>query len=196
MTPDRDGATTRRRRWWSLRTLFVALVAIVALGAAACGDSTSDTAQNAASPTGPVQQNAEQAQSDLSDALRSAGLDSVASAIDGVDVNDVTGQGPYTFFAPNNDAFLSISSNELQNLLKNPTELRDILRNHTLDQKLTRAELEKKDSVTTKDGNTLDVSGSGDNLMVGGAHVVGSEKTIGDGIVYVVDKLFIPQGDQ
>ena len=76
-----------------------------------------------------------------------------------------------TILAPTNDAFTSLSADELRDLLANPSEIDDVLRRHVIDEALTFDELSARETVTVLSGDTLTVETTGSTVTVDGAVV-------------------------
>ncbi len=192
-TPNRS---PRRRR-----TLALPLLAAAALLAVttACGsdDTTSDSVvDSAAGQVDDVVNSAasevDSTTADLAQTLRDNGLDSIAGVVEQVDVTQWLGDGDFTFFAPNNEAFMSLDADQTANLLTDPTQILDVLENHTLATTVMADELTTMDTVETEAGETLDVTTDGDTVTVGGVTVVTTDIEVGGGVIHVVDGFLIP----
>jgi transforming growth factor-beta-induced protein len=109
-------------------------------------------------------------------ALKTAGL-----------VETLEGAGPYTLFAPTDEAFGALGE-ELDRLLANPTRLREVISHHVVARKLTGEDLEKTDSADALAGGALAFSRD-DGLRVNGARVVTKDLTAANGIVHTVDRV-------
>merc|ERR1711879_489602 len=72
----------------------------------------------------------------------------------------LSGAGPYTVFAPTNEAFAKIPAAELQKLLENPTELDSVLEYHVLAGHFNMRDLKSVRSAKTLEGATVTVEGS------------------------------------
>lgn len=175
----------------------LAVGAVVSL-VAACGgddDTVGDADDVAADVTDAVDDVADEADAgaaDLAGALRDNGLGTIATAVEAVDFQEIADTPEFTFFAPNDQAFTSLSSDELTDLLAQPTEVADVLRNHTIAERLAAGDLADGMELQTEAGNTLVVSVDGDTVMVGDATVVTTDLDIDDGVIHVVDTLLIP----
>jgi len=125
-------------------------------------------------------------------ALRDNNLESLASAVEQVDANELLGDGEFTLFAPNDEAFLELGADQTADLLSNPAELNTVLQNHVVTEQIDSTELAGSTEVQTRGGNTLTVTVSGDTVMVGDATVVNADIEAADGIIHVVDSVLVP----
>ena len=122
-------------------------------------------------------------------------------------VDTLEGKGPFTVFAPTNEAFAALPAGTVDNLLKpeNKKQLDKILTYHVVPGRLDSAALDrdiKKDGgkavLKTVEGDTLTVSGSGQNLMVTDDKGNTAKVTIADvmqsnGVIMVIDKVLMPK---
>merc|ERR1712166_1098681 len=99
----------------------------------------------------------------------------------------LSGKGPYTVFAPTNDAFGKIPAAALQKLLANPTELDKVLEYHVLAGKFSMRDLMAVLSVKTLEGENVKVSGSGKVINVNEAKVLKADVEASNGVVHVID---------
>lgn len=129
---------------------------------------------------------------DLAQTLRDNGLDSLASVVEQVDVDELVGDGEFTFLAPNDEAFTSLSADDMADLLSEPGQILDTLQNHLLDGTISAAELAEMDSVETRAGESLPVTVDGDTVMVGDVVVVTTDVEVGGGVIHVVDGFLLP----
>jgi uncharacterized surface protein with fasciclin (FAS1) repeats len=132
----------------------------------------------------------------LADGLEGAGLSTLASLVRMVDVEQLLPEGEeFTFIAPGDDALRSLDPDDLQELLSDPAQVLDVLRNHVVEERLTAADLEERDEVVTAAGETVPVSVAGATVSVGEATVVDGPFDVADrGIVHVVDAILLPAG--
>jgi len=105
--------------------------------------------------------------------------------------------GPLTVFAPTNDAFDALPEGTLDNLLKpeNKGKLAQIITRHAapgkFDQAALRKEAEKGRKLYMATGDYLEVVVDGDDIMVGGAKIIGTIPA-SNGVIHVVDKVILP----
>src|SRR3984885_14906314 len=121
-------------------------------------------------------------------------------------VDTLEGKGPFTVFAPTNEAFAALPAGTVDTLLKpeNKKMLDKILTYHVVSGKLNSATLGQdikkgggKAELKTVEGGTLTVSGSGKDLMVmdekgGTAKVTIADVMQSNGVILVVDKVLMP----
>lgn len=118
----------------------------------------------------------------LTKAVQAAGLTSNLSA-----------QGPYTVFAPTDEAFKALPPGTVDNLLKpeNKTKLVQLLSYHVVPGRITSSEL-KSGNVKTVAGTNVVVSVSSSGVTVNKAKVIQADIPASNGIVHVVDKVILP----
>lgn len=173
--------------------LFKIAVAAIFVIAPACGssDEAADAVEDVADGAEQSADEAEEASSAISDALRENGLESIASAVQSIDFAELADSEEFTFFAPNDDAFQSLDADDMADLLGDTGRLEDTLRDHIVDQRIDAAALSEMSSVDTVGGASLQVAVDGSDVSVGSANVVQTDVEIDDGVVHVVDGLFI-----
>jgi uncharacterized surface protein with fasciclin (FAS1) repeats len=194
-------ATLPSRRARTSRSLIAAGV-VASLVAAGCGSDdtastgidvdTSELEQEIEEGVDSAASEVESSADDLAQTLRDNGLDSIAGVVEQVDVTDWLGEGDFTFFAPNDEAFMALGADETADLLTDPAQILDVLENHTLSGTVDADELASMTSVDTEAGNTLAVSVDGDEVRVGDVVVVATGIEVGGGVIHVVDGLLIP----
>jgi uncharacterized surface protein with fasciclin (FAS1) repeats len=128
----------------------------------------------------------------LAQTLRDNGLESIAGVVERVDVSEWLGSGDFTFFAPNNEAFMALNADQTADLLTDPARISSVLRNHTLPDTVLADELTSTRTVETEAGETLAVTSEGETVRVGGVTVVSTDIEVGGGVIHVVDGLLIP----
>ena len=130
---------------------------------------------------------ADSSSADLAQTLRDNGLDSAAGIVDQIDVAELVGDGEFTFLAPNDEAFTSLSADQMADLLSDPAQILETLRNHSLDGTQSATDLTTAASVDTRAGESLPVTVDGDTVMIGDVVVVTTDIEVGGGVIHVVD---------
>ncbi|MCX2738787.1 fasciclin domain-containing protein [Pontibacter anaerobius] len=120
----------------------------------------------------------------LSGALRQAGL-----------VDALNATGPYTLFAPQNEAFEALPEGVLEDLMqdKNKKRLTEILNNHVVAGKLAAAELTDGAMLKTLGGVQLTVTKKGNDVMVNGAKVVQADAASQNGVIHIIEKVLVTE---
>ena len=108
-------------------------------------------------------------------------------------VETLQGTGPFTVFAPTDEAFADIQS-EVDELLKpeNKEKLSNILTYHVVSGKAMAADLEDGQELTTVEGSKLKVMMKDGKVMVGDAEVTTADIEASNGVIHVIDKVLLP----
>lgn len=126
----------------------------------------------------------------LVQALQSAGL-----------VETLQGEGPFTVFAPTDDAFAALPEGALENLLADEAALQNVLLYHVVEGSVLAADVVGLDgqSVETLSGEPIQISVEGDAVMINNAQVVITDIEASNGVIHVIDSVLLPpsmeQGD-
>ena len=108
-------------------------------------------------------------------------------------VDTLKGSGPFTVFAPTDNAFAAIQK-DVDELLKpeNKKKLTDILTYHVVSGNAMAADLEDGQELTTVQGGKLKVSIKGGKVMINDANVTMADVAASNGVVHVIDKVLMP----
>ena len=119
----------------------------------------------------------------LAAALTAAGL-----------VDTLKGEGPFTVFAPTDEAFAKLPEGSVENLLKpeNKDQLVAVLTYHVVAGKVMAADVVKLDSATTVNGADVMIKASDEGVMVDGASVVTTDIKASNGVIHVIDTVILP----
>lgn len=101
------------------------------------------------------------------------------------------GSGPFTLFAPSNDAFKAVPAKTMEDLGKHPEKLKELLTYHVLPAKAMAAEV-KNAKVKTVNGADLEVSKAGTFVTVESAAVTTPDLVASNGVVHIIDSVLIP----
>jgi len=127
-------------------------------------------------------------------AIASTDCKTLAAAVQAAGLLEtLQGAGPYTVFAPTDEAFAEIQT-EVDKLLKpeNKAELSKILTYHVVSGKAHAADLEDGQELITLEGSKLKVTVKNGNIMVGGAKVSAADIEASNGVIHVIDKVLMP----
>ncbi len=105
-------------------------------------------------------------------------------------VETLKSPGPFTVFAPNDEAFSKLPPGTIQTLLQNIPQLARILTYHVVAGKLTQADLAKVDSVTSVEGSAIRIDCS-DGFEVKNATVLAPDIEADNGVIHVIDTVIL-----
>ena len=106
----------------------------------------------------------------------------------------LSGEGPFTVFAPTNDAFKKLGDDTLNAVKNDKEKLTKILKAHVISGKVMAADakaLDGKNATTL--GGDLPVKVTGDNLMIGKATVTKADIAAKNGVIHVIDTVIVPE---
>jgi len=173
----------------ALRTFVLVPSVLAALTVAGCGG-----AQNDVPATAPTSASA---QSDIVDTAASAGsFKTLVAAIKAADLVDtLKGPGPFTVFAPSDEAFAKLPAGTLDSLLlpENKAKLQSILTYHVVSGRVGSDQVVNLTSAKTVQGNDLKISQNAGTVMVDGAKVVQTDIACSNGVIHVIDTVMLPQ---
>jgi uncharacterized surface protein with fasciclin (FAS1) repeats len=109
-------------------------------------------------------------------------------------VDTLKGKGPFTVFAPSDEAFSKLPKGTVSSLLKpeNRDKLKAILTYHVVSGKVMSSDIAgKKMQAATVQGGKLAIDAT-KGVMVGGAKVVKADINASNGVIHVIDKVLIP----
>jgi uncharacterized surface protein with fasciclin (FAS1) repeats len=106
-------------------------------------------------------------------------------------VDTLKGEGPFTVFAPTDEAFAKLPPGTVEGLLKDKAKLTEILTFHVVAGKVTSSDVAKLASATTVSGKTaaIDIT---DGVRIDGARVVKTDIAASNGVIHVIDTVMIP----
>jgi transforming growth factor-beta-induced protein len=110
-------------------------------------------------------------------------------------VETLKGDGPFTVFAPTDEAFSKIPKETLESLLKpeNKEKLVAILTYHVVPGKVMAADVVNLKKAKTVQGQEATVKVDGDKVMIDGANVVKTDIACKNGVIHVIDAVIMPK---
>lgn len=109
-------------------------------------------------------------------------------------VDTLKGEGPFTVFAPTDEAFAALPAGTVEDLLKpeNKDKLVAVLTYHILPGKVMAADIAGKEMMAaTVQGSEIDVNAM-DGVMINDANVVTADVEATNGVIHVIDKVLLP----
>jgi len=118
----------------------------------------------------------------LATALQAAGL-----------VEILKGAGPFTVFAPTDEAFAKLPKGTVEALLKDKAMLTKVLTYHVVAGEVPASEVVKLKSAKTVQGQDVSIMVMDGKVMVGNAHVVKADVKASNGVIHVIDTVLMPK---
>lgn len=117
----------------------------------------------------------------LATALQAAGL-----------VDTLKGPGPFTVFAPTDEAFAKIPKADLDALLKDKAKLTKVLTYHVVPGRVMAADVAKLKEAKTVEGGMVTIDTSA-GVKINGASVVKADVAASNGVIHVIDSVLVPR---
>jgi transforming growth factor-beta-induced protein len=183
---------------------FTALLVSLSLVLAACAPAApaptatpvpaNTTAPEATSTTAPEPTEAPQTIVDI--AAADERFSTLVTAVQAAGlVETLQSEGPFTVFAPTNDAFAQLPEGALDELLANPAQLEQVLLYHVVPGKVMASDVVSLTSAETAPGIPVSITVDGDVVTVGGAQVTITDIEASNGVIHVIDSVILPPGD-
>ena len=102
------------------------------------------------------------------------------------------GDGPFTVFAPTDDAFAAVDPETLDGLLADPEALSQVLLYHVVEGAVPAADVVTLESATTIQGSDVAIVVEGDAVTLNGANVIQTDIETSNGIIHVIDAVLLP----
>ena len=99
--------------------------------------------------------------------------------------------GPYTVFAPSDEAFARLPDGAVQSLLAAPDTLADVVNYHLVPGRITAADITRRISAETLQGEDLTISNHG-VVRIDGARLVSGDLEASNGVIHVIDRVLLP----
>jgi uncharacterized surface protein with fasciclin (FAS1) repeats len=166
--------------------ILAALVALVIIGTgmtaqAHCGSCGTGDKHEEVSASKAIFPLAEEAGfTTLIAAVKAAGLEET-----------LTEKGPFTVFAPTDEAFAKLPEGTVEALLADPEKLKKVLLYHVVSGSVTSEQVVKLKEATTVEGSKVAIS-SKKGVKINDAHVIKADIEAKNGIVHVIDTVLIP----
>jgi transforming growth factor-beta-induced protein len=107
-------------------------------------------------------------------------------------VEALQGKGPFTVFAPTNDAFKKIPKEQLEALLKDKKGLTSVLTYHVVPGRVMAADVAKLKEAKTLQGKKVSITIKDGKVMINGAQVLKTDIECANGVIHVIDSVIMP----
>ena len=112
-------------------------------------------------------------------------------------VDTLKSKGPFTVFAPNDDAFAKLPKGTVEGLLKDIPKLKAVLTYHVVAGKVMAADVVKLKTVKTVQGQDVKIDASRwhmhKNVKINDANVIKADIATDNGVIHVIDKVMLPK---
>jgi uncharacterized surface protein with fasciclin (FAS1) repeats len=126
-------------------------------------------------------------------AVEAGSFNTLVAAVQAADLVDtLKGEGPFTVFAPTDEAFAALPEGTVEALLEDIPALTDILLYHVVAGEVPASAVVGLESATTVGGGELAVTIEGDTVMIGDATVIATDIEASNGIIHVIDTVLLP----
>lgn len=156
-----------------IKTTSAALIALASFGAVADDHGSKKDIVDTAIAAGNF--------NTLVTAVQAAGL-----------VETLKGEGPFTVFAPTDEAFAAIPAADLEALLADKAALTRVLTYHVVAGKVLAADVVGLDSAVTVEGSSITIDVSDAGVKVDGANVIATDIMTSNGVIHVIDAVILP----
>ena len=107
-------------------------------------------------------------------------------------VETLKGPGPFTVFAPTDEAFAKLPPGTVEGLLANPEKLKAVLTYHVVAGNVMAADVSKLTFADTVNGQRVNIS-TKDGVMIGNAKVTATDIKCTNGVIHVIDSVIMPE---
>ena len=145
--------------------------------------------------TTPVAHHSESSPDIVDTAVAAGSFNTLVAAVQAAGLVDaLKAEGPYTVFAPTDEAFAKIPASTIESLLKpeNKAKLTAILTYHVVPARVTASEVVNRRSAKTLQGQEVAIGVAGDKVFVDNARVIKTDIETSNGVIHVIDTVLMP----
>ncbi|MDX2231631.1 MAG: fasciclin domain-containing protein [Leptolyngbyaceae cyanobacterium bins.349] len=125
-------------------------------------------------------------------AVNAGSFTTLVAAIKAADLVDtLKGKGPFTVFAPTDEAFAKLPAGTVDSLLKDIPQLKKILTYHVVSGKVMAADVTKLKSAKTVEGSEVAIDAS-NGVKVNDSSVTTADVAVDNGVIHIIDTVLIP----
>lgn len=132
---------------------------------------------------------------DIVDTAVSAGqFKTLVAAVQAADLVDtLKGKGPFTVFAPTDEAFAKVPKETLNKLLNDKKALTAVLTYHVVPGKVMASDVVKLDTARTVQGKALAIETGKGQVMINGVKIIKTDIICSNGVIHVIDAVILPK---
>lgn len=127
-------------------------------------------------------------------AIEAGNFTTLAKALQAANlVNALKGDGPFTVFAPTDEAFAKLPDGALENLIKDKEALKNVLLYHVVSGKVTSDEVVKLSNAKTMSGKLLNIDVKNGKVMINQSKVTNADIKTSNGVIHIIDTVLMPE---
>ena len=135
---------------------------------------------------------------DIVDAAMASGMSKLVEAVKAAGLVDtLKGPGPFTVFAPTDEAFAKVPKAQLDMLMKDTMKLKAVLTFHVAEGKMMASDLAKHEYLQSLQGGELKIDAKTwhlhKNMKVNGANIIKPDIVVDNGVCHAIDKVLMPK---
>jgi uncharacterized surface protein with fasciclin (FAS1) repeats len=167
--------------------VFAATVAFAPIANADCGSCGASSAKDAKHDH----------KHSIYETAQEAGFKTLVAAVDAAGLDEtLKNEGPFTVFAPTEEAFAALPEGALEGLLKDKDALTKVLLYHVVAGKVMAKDVVKMKSAEMLNGVEANIKVKKDTVMIAGVKVIKTDIVAANGIIHVIDAVMLPKGDE
>ena len=134
------------------------------------------------------------ADKDIVATAKAAGsFDTLCKAVQAAGLEEtLQGKGPFTVFAPTDEAFAKIPKDKLDALMKDKAKLKEVLLYHVVKDEVMAAEVAKMETAKTAGGQMVKITAQDGKVMVNDSRVSKADIKASNGVIHVIDTVLMP----
>ena len=135
---------------------------------------------------------------DIVEAAMASGMSKLVEAVKAAGLVDtLKGPGPFTVFAPTDEAFNKIPKEAMDMLMKDPMKMKDLLSYHVVEGKMMATDLKEHEYLQALNGGELKIDAKSwhlhKNIKVNDANIIKPDLVVDNGICHAIDKVLMPK---
>ena len=135
---------------------------------------------------------------DIVEAAMASGMNKLVEAVKAAGLVDtLKGPGPFTVFAPTDEAFNKIPQADMDMLMNDPAKLKAVLTFHVCEGKMMAEDLKEHEYLQALNGEELKIDAKSwhlhRNIKVNGANIIKPDLVVDNGVCHAIDKVLMPK---
>jgi uncharacterized surface protein with fasciclin (FAS1) repeats len=181
-----------------MKTKFAFVFVVLAMVLAACGAQATPApapeAEPMPEPTALPTEEPEMPKTIVDIAVEDGRFTTLVAAVQAAGLAEtLSGEGPFTVFAPTDDAFAALPAGTVEALLADIPALTDILLYHVVEGKVMAADVVELSNAMTLQGQYVDIALEDGKVMIDGAQVIITDIEASNGVIHVIDAVILPE---